>query len=185
MTPMRTLRRSLLLASCLTAAIAPVTLLAIEADQSSAELQSLVAETRELLPIAQGQVRDLRYAMARAEQTTGDTSRMFSGSYEYRELKRTASRLTEIGNSVYTVASRCGDDGKKVGNDFKSSVRRLNTHVNRVASSSSATLARMATEDLEGDLQEIAGKLQTVAGVSGCSSKADQDADEEAASQTQ
>jgi archaellum component FlaC len=165
---MRILRRSLLLVTCFAAASLPASLNAIEVEESSQQLQSLIAEVRELLPVIHGQLRDLRYTMQRAEQSTGDPSRALDSSYEYRELKRSTSRMTEIGNSVYTLTSRCGADGKKVGSDFKSSVRRLNTHVNRIASSSTPTFARHATDDLEGDLEEIAGKLPSLAAVPEC-----------------
>ncbi|HJS21379.1 MAG TPA: hypothetical protein VJ764_01885 [Steroidobacteraceae bacterium] len=174
---LRTLRRSLLLVSCFAAACVPAALFAIEAQKSSEGLQSLVAEVRQLLPVISGQMRDLRYALARADQSTSDSSRLFSGSYEYRELKRSATRMTEIGNNVYALTSRCGADGQKVGADFKSRVRRLNTHVNRIDSSSTPTFARMAIDDLERDLEEIAGSLQAVAGVPECSPEAD-DGDE-------
>jgi hypothetical protein len=184
MIDMRHLRRALLCGSCFTAAIMPAVLFAIEAQQSSQGLQQLVAETRELLPVIRGQMRDLRYVMAQQNQTSGDASMRFTGGYEYRELKRSASRLTEIGTSVYALTSRCGDDGKKVGTDFKGRVRRFNTHVNRIDSSSTPSFARMAIDDLERDLEEIAGSLQSVAAVPECSAAADAD-DEEAATKSE
>ena len=176
---MRGLRRLLLRVSCFAAAIIPAALFAIEAQQSSQQLQQLVAETRELLPVIRGQMRDLRYVMGQQNQTSGDASMRFTGGYEYRELKRSASRLTDIGNSVYGLTSRCGDDGKKVGGDFKNRVRRFNTHVNRIDSSSTPSFARLAIDDLERDLDEITASLQSVAAVPECSP--DEDTDDEAA----
>jgi hypothetical protein len=180
----RNLRRALLLASCFAAANVPAALFAIESQQSSAGLQQLVTETRELLPVILGQMRDLRNALGRVNQTSGDASMMFTGSYEYRELKRSASRLAEIGNSVYSLTAHCGADGKKVGTDFKGRVRRFSTHVNRINSSSTPAFARMAIDDLERDLQEIAGSLQSVAAMPECSPDADA-GDEDAATKSE
>ena len=45
------------------------------------------------------------------------------------------------GDDVYKLASRCGADGKTVADNFKTGVRHLNNHVNRIASSSSPTTA--------------------------------------------
>lgn len=180
----RNLRRALLCVSCFAAANVPAALFAIESQQSSAGLQRLVSETRELLPVIRGQMRDLRYAMGRVDQTSGDASMRFTGSYEYRELKRSASRLAEIGNSVYSLTSLCGTDGKKVGTDFRGRVRRFSTHVNRVDSSSTPAFARMAIDDLERDLEEIAGSLQSVAAVPECSPDADT-GDEEPATKSE
>ena len=181
MTHLRARRRSLLLVFCLAAANVPAPLLAIEAQGSSPKLQRLVAEARELLPVIRKQVSDLSYAMGGPEQPqTRDAGGMFTRSFEYRDLKRSAGRMTEIGNNVYTLASRCGADGKEVANSFRSSVRRLNTHVNSIESSSSPTLARTAIDDLDRDLQEIAARLQQVASVPECSP--DSADDEKAAS---
>jgi hypothetical protein len=106
---MRATRRSLLLVSCLAAASVPAPLRAIEAQESAPRLQRLVVEARELIPVIRTQKQDLRNTMGRPEQPPpGDPTRMFSNSFEYRELKRSASRMTEIGNSIYTLASRCG-----------------------------------------------------------------------------
>ena len=76
---------------------------------------------------------------------------------------------SSIGNAVYKLASRCGADGKTVADNFKTGVRHLNTHVNRIASSSSPTTARIAIDDIDRDLEEIAGNLQHVANVPECS----------------
>src|SRR5262245_41873193 len=105
---LRTLRRSLLLVTCFAAASLPVSVPAIEVEESSQKLQSLLAEVRELIPVIRGQAHDLKYTIVRAEQSTGDVSRALDSSYEFRELKRSTSRMTEIGNSIYTLASRCG-----------------------------------------------------------------------------
>src|SRR5262245_32945194 len=137
---MRATRRSLLLAFCLAAANVPAPLHAIEAQDSAPQLQRLVAEARDLITVIHTQKQDVRNMMGRPEQPPpGDPTRMFSNSFEYRELRRSAGRMTEIGNDVYKLASRCGADGKQVADGFKSSVRRLNTHVNRIESSSSPT----------------------------------------------
>jgi hypothetical protein len=170
MTQMRVTRRSLLLVFCLAAANVPAPLRAIEAQQSAPRLQRLVAEARQLVTVIRTQKEDVRNLMGRPEQPpSGDPTRMFSNSFEYRELKRSASRMTEIGNSIYTLASRCGADGKTVADNFKTGARHLNTHVNRIASSSSPTTARIAIDDIDRDLEEIAGNLQHVANVPECS----------------
>lgn len=182
---MRLARRSLLLACFLAAVGIPLAALAIEAQKSSPGIQQLVNEARELLPITQTQINDMYYALQRAVRDTGDTSRMFSNSFEYRELKRSATRFTEIGNDVFTRASRCGADGKKIAQDFKSRVRRFSTGVNRIASSSTPTFARQAVHDLERDLQDIGGMLPAIAGVPDCSPESDDDTDEEAASKSE
>lgn len=181
MSALRLARCSLQLACLLAAAGAPLAVSAIEAQNSSQGIQQLVSEARELLPITRSQINDLYYALQRAVQNTGDTSRMFSNSYEYRELKRSATRFTEIGNNLYTLASRCGADGKKIGTDFKSRVRRLSTDVNRIASSSTPTLTRQAVDNLERDLQDISGMLPAVAGIPDCSAESDDESDEEPA----
>ena len=163
MTCMRVTRRSLLLVFCLAAANVPAPLRAIEAQKSAPRLQQLVAEARQLISVIRTQKEDVRNLLGRPEQpSTVDPTRMFSNSFEYRELKRSASRMTEIGNAVYKLASRCGADGKTVADNFKTGVRHLNTHVNRIASSSSPTTARIAIDDIDRDLEEIAGDRKSV-----------------------
>ncbi len=181
MNALRLARCSLQLACLLAAAGTPLAVSAIEAQKSSQGIQQLVSEARELLPITRSQINDLYYALQRALANTGDTSRMFSNSYEYRELKRSATRFTDIGNRVYTLASRCGADGKKLGQDFKSRVRRFSTDVNRIASASTSTFAKQAIDNLDRDLEDIGGMLPAVAGIPDCSPESDDEADEEPA----
>jgi hypothetical protein len=184
---MRSLRGSLLLAGFLGAAlIAPLAAVAIEPSANSSQrIQDLVAEARELLQTIRVQIRDVDIAMQRAIAQTGDTSRMFSNSYEYRELKRSASNLSDVGNRVFTLASRCGADGKKIGQNFKSSVRRLSSDLNRMASSSTTTLARMTIDDLNRDVESITRDLQAVASVPDCSPESDEEPEGEVASKSE
>lgn len=171
--PHSALLRAIFLAAVLTAPLAAV---AIEAKGGASQsMQELVAAARELLPIIRGQARDVDIAIQRALAQTGDTTRMLSNSYEYRELKRSASELSEVSNKIYSLAARCGADGKKVGQNFKGSVRHLASNVNRIGSSSTTTFARMAIGDLERDLQKVAGDLQVVAGVPECSPESQDD----------
>ena len=180
MSAMRLARCSLLLAYFLAAVGAPLVVLAIEAQKSSQGIQQLVNEAQELLPITRKQISDLYYALQRSAPNTGATSRMLSNSFEYRELKLSTTRFTEIGNNVYTLASHCGKDDKQIGRDFQSRVRRLSTHVNHIASSSTPIFAQ-AVDDLDRDLQDIGGMLPAVAGIPDCSAEPDDEADEEPA----
>jgi uncharacterized phage infection (PIP) family protein YhgE len=183
MNHLRALRGSLLLAAWLTATLGmPLATEAIETQESSQQIQELVAEARELLQAITVQIRDVDAAMQRAMAQSGDTTRMFASGYEYRELKRSASDLSEVANKIVSLASRCGEDGKKVTQSFKSSVRRLNTDVNRMASSSATTLARMSIEDLNRDVEAITRDLQPVVSVPDCSPGSD---DEEPAGEEQ
>jgi hypothetical protein len=182
---MRSLRGLLLLALCMGILAAPSSAPAIEASQDSSQnIRDLVAEARELLQTIRVQIRDVDVAIQRAISQTGDTSRMFSNSYEYRDLKRSAGDLSNVSNKVLHLASRCGEDGKKIAQNFRGSVRRLSSDINRMASSSTATFARLAIEDLNRDVEIITRDLQPVISVPDCSPGSEQEPEGEETSKT-
>jgi hypothetical protein len=186
MKQMRWSHRVVVCAALIAASTVPPFAIAIDASQgSSASVQQLAAEARELLPRIQGQIRDVEIAMQRTGAQPGGGATMFSMSHEYRELKRSTTELSDISNKVSSLTSHCSDDAKKAGQSFRSSVRRLSGNINRMSSYSTPASAQMTLEELHGDLEKVAGDLHSVAGVAGCApSSDDEDADDEAASKS-
>lgn len=183
---MRAHYRSLAYGWCLAAALVTcTTVLAIEADESSWDLRPLVSEAQELVGVARKQTSDLDMRLSRSAATSGASSQSTgrtaqpSGSYEYSELRRTVTRLGEIGNEVLDQASRCGEDSRKIAVDFRSRTRKLSSSLSRVASSST-DFARMALTNVEKDVDAIERQLQAVASLTGCSRGDDADDDKDA-----
>ena len=170
---MRARHRALICSAFLAAALASAAAFAIETDSSSWDLRPLVSEARELMGVARKQTADLDMRLSRSAATSGPSGQYSgaaarpSSSYEYSELKRTVTRLGEIGNDVLDRASRCGDDSRKIALDFRSRTRKLSSSLSRVASSS-MNFARMTLTNVERDLDAIEQQLQAVATLSGC-----------------
>jgi hypothetical protein len=173
---MRSWRDSLLLAFLLCTALGtPLDLGAIEAGQGSSQsIRDAAAKARDLLQTINMQIRDLEYAI---QNTSGSASRI-TDSYEYRDLKRSARDLSEVSNAVFDLASRCGADGKKIAQSFRSSVRKLSSDINRMDSQAAATFARMTINDLNSDVEAIARDLQGVMSVPVCSPGAEDESKE-------
>jgi len=169
---MRAHCRSLFYGGGLAAALAvSATVFAIGSDGSATELGPLVSEAQELVGLARRQIAALDARLTRPTQRTNSTeissrSKIEGSSYEHSELKRTATRLAEIGNEVRDETSQCSEDTRKVGLDFRSRTRQFSTAVSRISTSSD--LASMAIPKVERDLDAIQRELQAVASVTGC-----------------
>ena len=168
---MRSRRGSWLLAFLLCIALGtPLDLGAIEAGQGSSQsIRDAAAKARDLLQTINMQIRDLEYAI----QNTGGNDSRITDSYEYRDLKRSARDLSQVSNEVFDLASRCGADGKKIAQNFRSSVRKLSSDVNRMGSATVSGFAGMSINDLNSDVEAIARDLQGVMSVPVCSADSD------------
>jgi hypothetical protein len=166
--------RSLICGASLAVALATsAAVLAIEADESRWDLSPLVSEARELVGVARQQAARLDERLSGAAPTTGAYGD-FGGSFarpgssnEYSELRRTVTRLGEIGNEVVYRVSPCGGDSRKIAADFRSRTRRLTSSLSRVASSS-MEFASMMLADVEKELGAVEQQLQAVATLRGC-----------------
>jgi hypothetical protein len=170
----------------LTAALAVATAaFAIESESSNWDLRPQVTEARELIGVAHQQARALDAHLARgAGMSTSATAASgrgldTGGSYEYNELKRTATRFSELGNEILDKASHCGEDSRKVALNFRKRTQRFASSVRSVATGS-ADFARMAVSRLDGDIDGIEQALQGVASLPGCSKDSGDDGEEEA-----
>jgi hypothetical protein len=177
-------RRSLIGGACLAIVLAtPGQLLAIESDTSNSELRPLVSEARELVAVARQQTADLDMRLSRPAATSGQSAQYGGGgarpsdSYEYSELKRSVTRLVEIGNEVLDLASRCGADSRKIGVDFRTRTRKLSSSLSRVGSSS-MDFARMTLTNVEKDLDAVEQQLQAVSTLPDCSGSDGSDEDD-------
>jgi hypothetical protein len=160
---------------------------AVEVDESNQDLRPLVSEARELIGEARQQVSNLDARLSRTVAAAGGSGD-FSGSSarpgnssEYAELRRSLTRLGEIGNEVLDRASACGAESRKIAADFRTRTRKASSSLSRVASSS-MDFARMALTNVERDLDAIEQQLQAVATLHGC--KQGGGADDEGAGET-
>jgi len=157
---------------------------AIEADQSNFDLRPLIREVQELVGVARQQTAALDARLARGAATgTGATeyggrALDTGGSYEYSELKRTATRFSELGNEILDQASHCGEDARKIALNFRKRTQRFASSVRGVATASSPAFARMSVSKLDGELDAIEQTLQGVVSLSGCSEDSGDDEEE-------
>lgn len=166
--------RSLMVGGSLTAALAVATAaFAIESESSNFDLRPLVSEARELIGVAHQQTSalDARLARGAGMSTSAPSGRAgldTGGSYEYNELKRTATRFSELGNEILDKASHCGEDSRKIALNFRKRTQRFASSVRSVATGSQ-DFVRMTVSRLDGDIDGIEQALQGVASLSGCS----------------
>lgn len=167
---------SLLRAGCLVAALAVAAdLPAIETQDSVAQLRKFVDEARDQLAAMRSQVDQVDAQVAHAArlpESTNDTRvrSVFgaAGSYEYSDLKRSATRLADIGNHVVRLTSRCGEESRSVGRDFRTHTRRLQSSVNRIGSAGSPGFARMSVEKVRHEIDAVGRQLQIVGQMTLC-----------------
>lgn len=157
---------------------------AIESDQTNWDLRPLVKEAQELVRVARDQTvaLDMRLARGASVGTGGSDygggSLKTSGSYEYADLKRTATQFSQLANEILDKASHCGEDARKIALNFRTRTQSFARSVRGVAGASSPAFARMSISKIENDLDSIEGSLQGVASLSGCSKKSGDDEEE-------
>ena len=178
--------RTSLIGGSLTAALAVATAtFAIESDQTNWDLRPLVNEARELVGMARQQTVALDTRLRRgggvgaAEGQYGGSPSAPGGSFEYTELKRSATRLAELGNEILDKASHCGEEARKIALKFRSRTQRFASSVRGLANASSASFASMSIGKVEKDLDSIEQSLPEVGSLSGCSKDSGDDEEEE------
>lgn len=166
---------SLVRAGFLVALLGACDVLAAGNEDPIAQLRKLVDAARDQLAAMREQVNDVDAQLARvaARPALPNDTRARSvfeagGSHEYSDLKRSATRLADIGNQVLRVTSGCGDESRDVGRDFRAQTRQLQSAINRIGSAKSAAFARMSVDRVRHDVGAAERQLQIVGQISLC-----------------
>jgi len=95
------------------------------------------------------------------------------GMSSFRELEREAEHINSMGNEARDLAAQCGEDGRRVGNDYTGLTRRLLSSVKRIGSASSASSAQMSTSKVLMDANAVEQRLGTLVQLQGCVKETD------------
>lgn len=169
---MRTLIRNLVHATTAAVALAaPSMAPAADTRDSSQRLGDLVKEAQEKLSAIRNELDQLDAALNRAQASpsAGLMGGAFSGGgrAEYSDLLRSTRDLTDIGNRVLSITSKCVEEARPIGVKFRSQSQRLQSSVNHIESASSAAMAQMAIDNIRRDVDVTEDQLQAVAGLAG------------------
>lgn len=168
---------SLIYTGCLIMALATAgAAVAVQAPGSTPELRALVKEAQEKLALMRQQLKNLDTQLQRNAESLGSAAAIagpsFSGyaSQDYSDLRRSATRLADIGNDVLHLTASCESDSSKVGSKFKTQTWRLRSSVDRIGSASNTTSARSMIGKIEIDLNSTEEQLQYLTGMEACGS---------------
>lgn len=108
-----------------------------------------------------------------------DSSRFdVSQSSSYRDMRRAADGLSTVGTQVQALASKCAQDQKKAGSEFRALTRRLQSSVRSVSNATSVSFAQMGTSRVTQDAAEVRQALGSLSEIDRCEELAEEKKDE-------
>jgi hypothetical protein len=167
---MRFLSRSAAAAASL-AAVAVIVLpgTTAQADEFHSRLRDIAQETAQIMQEMQYHVRELQYRTSPGSGAA-DGQRVFmtQGRAALMELQRSAQRGADLGNDAYSLLSKCEKEVKKIGKDFQSQMRRIDSTVDRLMSIREGSEAESTLNQIEFSMHRANRVAGLVASITDC-----------------
>lgn len=168
---MRPLTRSVVHAAAAALLLAaPFAGLAADTPNPSEQLNALVKAAQDKIRSIRVELDQLDEALRRAANSSAGvmgSAFVGGGRAEYSDVQRSTRELTDIGNRVLDLTSKCIEEARPVGTKFRSQTQRVQSDLNRIESATGAAMAQMAIGGVRRDIDAVEEQLQKVAGLAG------------------